>query len=372
MRLLLTADPHGGVWDYALTLAAGLAELDVDVALATRGGAPSRAQRREALRIPGLEIFPGRHRLEWMQEPWDELAAAADWLLDLAEWLRPDVVHLNDYAHGALAWPCPVVVVAHSCVLSWWEAVRRERPPPEWRRYGEAVRRGLRGADAVVTPTRAMLRTLERHYGALPGARVVPNGRDPLAFEPGGKEPFVLAAGRLWDEAKNAAALAEVAPRISWPIFAVGPLRGPDGQEAPPGLDRLECLGALRPPALRRWLSRAALFAHPARYEPFGLCVLEAALSGCALILGDLPSLRELWDGAALFAPPDDTEAIAAALAALIDNEARRELLAASARARAFDLGAHPTARAYRSLYAELVLSAGPLRAMGSSIAEAP
>ena len=34
----------------------------------------------------------------------------------------------------------------------------------------------------------------------------------------------------------------------------------------------------------------------PARYEPFGLSILEAALSGCALVLGDLPSLRELWD----------------------------------------------------------------------------
>ncbi len=31
----------------------------------------------------------------------------------------------------------------------------------------------------------------------------------------------------------------------------------------------------------------------PARYEPFGLSVLEAALSGCALVLGDIPSLRE-------------------------------------------------------------------------------
>jgi hypothetical protein len=44
----------------------------------------------------------------------------------------------------------------------------------------------------------------------------------------------------------------------------------------------------------------------PARYEPFGLSVLEAALSGCALVPGDIASLRGNWDGVAEFVCPDD------------------------------------------------------------------
>jgi glycosyltransferase involved in cell wall biosynthesis len=56
-------------------------------------------------------------------------------------------------------------------------------------------------------------------------------------------------------------------------------------------------------------MNRAAIFAHPALYEPFGLCVLEAARARCCLVLSDIPSLRELWDGAAVFIDPRNPDA---------------------------------------------------------------
>src|ERR671927_127971 len=89
---------------------------------------------------------------------------AGAWLLEVAERVGPDVVHLNGYAHGALPWRVPVVVAAHSDVLSWFHHVRGTPAPPEWERYREAVERGLDAADLVVAPTRAALRDLERHY----------------------------------------------------------------------------------------------------------------------------------------------------------------------------------------------------------------
>ena len=61
-----------------------------------------------------------------------------------------------------------------------------------------------------------------------------------------------------------------------------------------------------------------AIYASPARYEPFGLGVLEAALSSCALVLGDSPTLREPWSDAALFVPPDDHDALLTALADVV------------------------------------------------------
>jgi glycogen(starch) synthase len=61
-------------------------------------------------------------------------------------------------------------------------------------------------------------------------------------------------------------------------------------------------------PALARELARGDLRL-PARYEPFGLSVLEAALSGCALVLGDIASLREVWGGAACYVRPGDSRA---------------------------------------------------------------
>ena len=70
----------------------------------------------------------------------------------------------------------------------------------------------------------------------------------------------------------------------------------------------LRALGFLERDALDAWLDRADVYLSPARYDPFGLLPLQAALHGCALLLSDIPSYRELWDGAARFFRPDDAD----------------------------------------------------------------
>jgi len=85
---------------------------------------------------------------------------------------------------------------------------------------------------------------------------------------------------------------------------------------------------------VRDRLARTPVFASAALYEPFGLAVLEAAQAGCALVLADIPSFRELWGEAAVFVPPESPQAIAAALAALLDAPDRAAALGAAARHR--------------------------------------
>ena len=118
MRVLMTADTVGGVWTYALELAAGLAQRGVETVLATMGAALADAQREAAERVPGLRIAESAYRLEWMDDPWDDVARAGEWLLRLRDRVQPDLVHLNGYAHGALDWGCP----------SWWRGTRASSP----------------------------------------------------------------------------------------------------------------------------------------------------------------------------------------------------------------------------------------------------
>ena len=167
MNLLMTADTVGGVWTYALDLARALEPHGVQTTLATMGAPLSPAQREAADSIQTLTLFESAYALEWTPDPWDDVARAGAWLLDLEARVKPDLVHLSGYAHGALPWSAPVLVVGHSCVLSWWEAVKGEAAPPERTRYRNEVRRGLHAADLVVAPTAAMLSALERHYGSL-------------------------------------------------------------------------------------------------------------------------------------------------------------------------------------------------------------
>lgn len=350
-RVLMTVDPIGGVWTYALALAQGLTRHGGKVALAAMGGPVSDAQRQAVDALPGVELFAGDFRLEWMDEPWADVDAAGTWLLELAAAWQPDLVHLNGYSHAVLPWGVPVIVVAHSCVATWWAAVRGEPLPDRFREYTRRVRAGLRAASHVVAPSAAMLRALQEQHGALAAASVIPNG---LAADivAAAKEPFILGVGRCWDEAKNIGLLAAIAPHLAWPVRVAGAMRDPAGA----GRDwpALQALGPLSPAKLKLNYARASIFALPARYEPFGLSALEAAQHGCALVLADIASLREIWDGAAVFASPGDAAAWQGALAQLIATPAGRIELAMAAQRRAHHFTLERMTGGYLGLYETL------------------
>ena len=350
-RLLMTADAVGGVWTYALELARALAPHGVEIALAVMGPPPSADQRAEAARHANVTLHAGSFALEWMDNPWADVDRAGDWLLELAADFSPDLIHLNGYAHGALPFGVPVVAVAHSCVCSWWAAVRGGQAPATFDEYRRRVSAGLRAADLVVAPTRAMLRDLETHHGRVRAGVVVPNARDPRAYAPAAeKTPMIFAAGRAWDDAKNLRALDEAASHVPWPVEVAGDCAGPAGGSAV--FSHVRCLGRLPEADLRARLAAASIYALPARYEPFGLSALEAGLSGCALVLGDIPSLREVWGDAAAFVDPEDPGALAWSLNALITDEGRRSALADRARARALEYSPSRMADGYLSAYA--------------------
>jgi glycosyltransferase involved in cell wall biosynthesis len=347
----MTADTVGGVWDYALELSAALLARGHEVVLATMGAMPDRGQRRAAAAIAGLELRPSAYKVLWMDDPWHDVLAAGHWLMDLAAEVRPGVVHLNDFGHASLPWPAPVVLVAHACMASWWRAVHAAPLPPQWLRYRRCVSDALHAADLVVAPSQALLRGMRRHYGPLPGARVIAHGRSGARVDRG-KGRYVFAAGRADDAGANITALHAVAPTLPWPVCIAGGERAARAARA----HNVRALGSIGSVHVRRWLGHAPIFALPARCEPAGLAVLEAALAGCALVLGDIDSLREHWDGAAVFVAPDDPAALAAALQRLIGDPARLARLghAARARARRFTPGA--MADAYADAYAEIGL----------------
>jgi glycogen(starch) synthase len=186
MTLLMTTNAVGGAWTYATELRAQLTAAGVEVVLVTLGPQPPPD--------PASPHLPCR--LEWQEDPWEDIASSGRRLLELAEDVDATLVHLNDFTHGALAWEVPVVVVAHSCVLSWHEAVRGVRAGPRWARYRDAVAAGLRGADVVVATTAAMRAALRRHYDYNRRCRLVANGVSPHPGTAGPREPLVVAAGR--------------------------------------------------------------------------------------------------------------------------------------------------------------------------------
>lgn len=91
-------------------------------------------------------------------------------------------------------------------------------------------------------------------------------------------------------------------------------------------------------------LNEATLLVHPARQEPLGRVLLEAAASGVPCVATDVGGTREVFgleEPAARLIPPDDEWALAAAVMELVADSAQRNRLAAAARRRmeeAFDV----------------------------------
>ena len=326
-RVLMTVDSVGGVWRYAADLARALNRGGIACLLVGSGPDPRELAAPD---LPDTELVWKDAPLDWMVEDEAVLDAVPAGLMSLARDWDADLLHLNLPTQAAgMARDLPVLTVSHSCVPTWWEAMRGRPLPDAWAWQLSRNRRGLDRADCVLAPSASHAASLRRVYGDIERLRVVHNATDATGAAVAGKEPFVLAAGRWWDEGKGGATLDRAARDAPWPVRMAGPVSGPNGEGVL--LRHADMLGELPSRDLLALMDRAAIFASASAYEPFGLSVLEAGARGAALLLSDIPTFRELWEGAAIFAAPGDPNAFARAIALLADDAALRERLGAAA-----------------------------------------
>ncbi|HYD28080.1 glycosyltransferase family 4 protein [Brevundimonas sp.] len=357
--MLMTTDAVGGVWAYALDLSAGLLARGIGVTLAVLGPPPGPGQRRAAERIEGLGLVETGLPLDWTAADAGGIASAAQEIARLAAACDADLVHLNTPALAADGrFAMPVVGACHSCLASWWSTVKGEQPMPEafrWRT--DLLARGYAACDRLIAPSYSFMQETAALYGVLPQA--VRNGRTPARAAPATRRnPVVMTSGRLWDDGKNVRALDRAAGRMRGQVHAAGPLKGPDGQAV--AFEHILCLNQLDAPVLAGHLERSAVFASLSLYEPFGLGVLEAAQAGCALVLSDIPTFRELWQGAAVFVPAEDDLAVAEALDSLLDDPGRAAELGRCAAERSTRFTVDAMVEGTLAVYAETLAARAP------------
>ena len=332
-RVLMTVDAVGGVWRYAMDLAAAMRDCGVEPLIVGLGPQPSPEQRREANSIGRLEWTA--QPLDWMVEDESELDRVPHLLSDLALRHSVDLLHLNLPSQATrITAELPLVTMSHSCVASWFAAVRGSGLPEGWAWQKRLNRLGFDRADLVLAPSRSHAATLTRTYGAITDLAVVYNASR-NACSVGPKENFVFAAGRWWDEGKNGAVLDRAAADIGWPVVMAGACEGPNGQRV--AIMHAVHEGELSHDRTMRLMSKAAIVVSPSVYEPFGLVALEAARAGAALVLADIETYRELWEGVALFADPGDPAAFAEAVNRLTEDAKLRADLGRRAQLRSAD-----------------------------------
>jgi glycogen(starch) synthase len=352
----MTTDTVGGVWTFTRELSSGLLDKGCELILVSFGREPNDEQHRWATRMQ--DLFRGRFRfisseapLEWMQDNHRAFSEASQLLLNITEAFEIDLLHTNQFCFGALDVCIPKVLTAHSDVLSWAEACRKESlPQSDWfRRYRQLVQNGLDGAGTIIAPTRAMLDSLSRHFVLRDKCTcVIANGRSQPRHKGGVRLLRAVTAGRLWDEAKGIRMLEEVISPM--PILIAGeqslesdalPIRSP-----------LHLLGPLAEEDLVFLFAESAIYICSSKYEPFGLAPLEGALCGCAVLLNDLPSLREIWGDSALYFR--DAASLSALLSDLYTDPSLLEDVQIKCYARAQRYSRERMTSAYFQLYRRL------------------
>jgi glycosyltransferase involved in cell wall biosynthesis len=297
-------------------------------------------------------------------------------LLDLLP-ERPDIVHCHNL-HGdyfdlrALPWlsrQVPVVLTLHDawllsghCAhsfdcerwktgcgqcpdLSIYPAVKRDATAYNWRRKRDIY---AQSRLYVATPSRWLMRKVEQSIlaPAVQEARVIPNGIDLSVFHPAEDRRAVRAALGLPPDAKvllfaangirrslwrdfemMRAAVARVAERMGGQAVLFLAL----GDDAPPeriGRATVQFVPYQKDPkVVARYYQAADVYVHAARADTFPNVVLEALACGTPVVataVGGIP--EQVEDGVTGFlVGPGDAEAMAAAVVALLADEALRK-----------------------------------------------
>lgn len=247
--------------------------------------------------------------------------------------------------------------------------------PPSWRLlYRAGLRATARRADAVLVPSSFTADELLEHSdidaakvhvtplaSSLPAA---PNTDIDAALDRlGVPRPYVLSVGTL-EPRKNHARLIRAYRRLAAegrPHALV--LNGPDGwlddelrreldAEGPGRVVRTRHLDARDLDALYRG---ADVFTYPALYEGFGLPVVEALARGVPTVAADGSSIPQVAGDAALLVDPLDEQAIADAIARVLDDPALADDLRARGPEQAGTFSWQETARATLRVYRHVV-----------------
>jgi len=298
--------------------------------------------RRRCTRIPGLADHPRARIVDRLANRYGDYPR---WLAPQRE--RADVYHVIDHSYAHLVHVLPAgktVVTCHD--LDAFRCLLNPAEEPRSAAFRSLVRRtltGLQGAARVACVSEAVRNEIAA-ADMVPAARlrVVPNGADAASArrpDPEAEAAAFRLLGPIDPSRPELLHVGSTIPRkridVLLQAFAGVRARRPDARLVRVGglteaQRRLAAElgvqdGIVETPFLERAVleavyARAVVMLLPSDREGFGLTIVEALAAGVPAVVSDLPSLRETGGDAAVYCPPGDADAFAAAVLAILDD----------------------------------------------------
>lgn len=267
------------------------------------------------------------------------------------EWFtgRTDVVHGTNYVVPPAASAARVVTVHDLTTVRYPEFCQ-----PATLAFPRLVRRAVARGAWVHTHARCIADEVVETFGADPArVRAVPSGiprlpapdlSAPARLVPEGTRRYVLAVGTA-EPRKDLPGLvrafdAVARTRTDLALVLAGPRGWGSGDLAAArtsavSRERIVLTGWLDDAGLAGLLAGATVLAYPSWYEGFGYPPLQAMQLGTPVVATRAGSLEEVLGDAALLVAPGDRDALADAIATMVDDEETAEDYRRRGRARA-------------------------------------
>jgi glycosyltransferase involved in cell wall biosynthesis len=358
--LLITLAETGGAQTYVAGLLPALAGR-FDVTVAAHGPGPLR----DAAAAAGVRYVPLRHVRRDLHPARDLLGLME--LLALMRREQPDIVHANSSKAGVLgrvAAALARVPVRIFTVHGW-----------AFKAYAEPVSTLYRWADRLMRPlTTVTICVSERELAAGLAAGtcsprrtvVIPTAVDGAAAPEArhdGRPPRLVTVGRL-AAPKDPVTFVRALARVREPFAAVVVGDGPDRARVEAEIRAAGLAGTVELAGERRDVDRllaaADVFVLSSRSEGAPLSVLEAMAAGVPVVASAVGGVPEIVGDAGLLVPPEDPDALAAAIDRLLADGPLRCRLGTAGRDRVrerFDIA--QLRRAHLELYARELERAG-------------
>ncbi len=360
----------GGIGRYTRELVAALAPQDEVTAyrLFVAG------QRNDALPAPPGSNFtwtPARLNAEWFARIWHRARIP----IPIERWTGPvELLHAPDFTLPPVRRSTRTLLTVHD--LSFIRAP--ETAAPGLRAYlKRVVPRSVVRADRILADSEATRQDIMALYRVNPeNVHVLYSGVDaqfhPVQYgsalqaireryEIGGW-PYILSVGTIQPR-KNYGRLVEAFHRLRHPDLRLVIAGGRGWLDSPLyrqiealGIqERVHLVGFVADEDLPALYSAAQAFAYPSLYEGFGLPPLEAMACGVPVVVSNSSSLPEVVGDAGLQVDPYDVDALADALAQVIEDETLRRDLVQKGKKRAETFSWETAARQLRGHYAALL-----------------